>query len=799
MVLPGRDQGAKSVASPTSPVNNEQHMSTPLVNRFRSITTTSRKGFFPLILAPCLLAVVAGAAPQPVDDALPLVGTGGHGHTYPGATVPFGFVQLSPDTRTGGWDACSGYHYSDTTVQGFSHTHLSGTGGADLGDLLILPVTGQLNGPDHYQPLDSARFKSNFSHDTEVAQPGYYRVMLDSYHILAELTATPHAGMHRYTFPASAQSHLLIDLVHGIQNRVTDAELTVANNHLITGYRRVDGWAKGRLLYFAIESSKPFKKVGLEVDGKPLADNQADAKGKNLRAHLDFKTSKNEQVILRVGLSPTSVEEAVKNLRTEIPSWDFDAVRAAARAAWNENLSRIQIEAANPNIRQTFYSALYHSMLAPTLFNNADGSYRGADRQDHAGNFQDYSTFSMWDIFRAEAPLQTLTEPERVNDFVQSMLVFYQQSPTHALPVWPLANYETWCMIGNHSIPIICDAYGKGFRGFDAELACQAMRDSALGHQKSQDEYNRLGYVPWVKDQGAATSQTLELSYDDWCIAQMARALGKTNDYALFAKRSENYKNVWDPTTQFFRSKNADGSYQPNFDPKEVSKGNDVANGYYTEADAWQYMFAVLQDVPGMIQLYGGKQAFIAKLDQFFEQDSDMSNWRIDVTGLVGQYAHGNEPDEQCAYLYALAGAQSKTAWRAREIMLTQYDNTPEGLCGNDDCGQISAWYVWSALGLYPVNPASGIYVIGSPLVQKAVIHLDPKYYPGGAFTIIVHSQPTGYAPSTAMNIYIQSAKLNGQPLNRCWVTQQEIASGGTLELEMGLLPNKNWGAAAAP
>jgi predicted alpha-1,2-mannosidase len=741
------------------------------------------------------LAAGSAAASQVVDDVLPMVGTGGHGHTYPGATMPFGFVQLSPDTRTKGWDACSGYHYSDTNIMGFSHTHLSGTGGIDLGELLILPVSGNVDEAGSRAPLSAENLKSGFSHDKELAQPGYYRVWLDRYQVLAELTATAHCGMHRYTFPAPDQSHLLIDLMHGLGNPPTDAALKIESKTLITGWRSNDGWAKGKTLYFAIESSQPCKGFALELNGKSLPPGQGAANGTNICARLDYKTAKGKPVILRVGLSPTSVADAEKNLRAEILDWDFDAVRAAARKIWNEHLSRIEITTGNATCRQTFYSALYHTMLVPTLYNNADGSYSGADRQVHpAAGFQDYSTFSMWDIFRAEAPLLTLTEPERINDFVRSMLVFYQQSPTHALPVWPLANYETWCMIGNHAIPIIYDAYAKGFRGFEPELAYQAMRTSAFGHQKRQDEYNRLGYIPWVKGQGHATSETLELSYDDWCIAQMAKALGKTNDYELFSKRAQNYKNLWDRKTKFFRSKNPDGTFHEPFDPIEVARGGDTADGSYTEANAWQYAFAVQQDVPGMIELYGGSNAFIRRLDEFFNMDSYMTGWRIDVTGLIGQYAHGNEPDEQCAYLYALAGAQYKTAWRAREIMLTQYDNTPAGLCGNDDCGQISAWYVWSAIGLYPVNPADGVYVIGSPLVQKAVIRLDPDHYPGGTFTILVHSQRDGYAPNPVMNIYIQSAKLNGQPLNRPWITQQEIAKGGTLELEMGILPNKNWG-----
>lgn len=750
-------------------------------------------------MATIVWATCSWAAPLPVQEALPIIGTGGHGHTYPGATVPFGFVQLSPDTRTGGWDACPGYNYVDSTITGFSHTHLSGTGGADLGELLVMPVTGKLEKSGKYAPLDAVRFKSGFSHEKESAQPGYYRVWLDTYNILAELTATAHCGMHRYTFPASAESHILIDLAHNIGDRPTEgASVKMESKTLITGHRSDNNWTK-KTIYFAIESSRPFKGFGLELNGKPLPPDQKEANGKNVRAHLDYRTSAGRQIVLRVGLSPTSVEDARKNLRAEIATWDFDAIREAAKNIWNENLSRIQIECSNPNIRQTFYSAMYHTMMAPTLYNNADGSYYGADRKAHApAGFQCYSTFSLWDVFRAEMPLLTVTEPERVNDFVRSLLAEYQQSTNHLLPLWPLANYDTGSMIGYHAVPVIYDAYAKGFRGFDAELAYQAMRDTAMSHRNQQDEYQTLGYVPWAPHsagKGGATARTLEYTYDDWCIAQMAKALGKTDDAELFSKRSDNYRKVWDAKTRFFRSPKADGTFFEPFDPKEVSHNGDVASGYYVEADAWQYMFAVLHDVPGMIQLYGGNQPFVQRLDQFFNEDSDMSNWRIDVTGLVGQYAHGNEPDEQCPYLYALAGAQYKTAERVREIQLTQYDNSPEGLDGNDDCGQISAWYVWSALGLYPVNPASGIYVIGSPLVQKAVIRLDSRFYKGGTFTIITRSN-THYAPAARMDNYIQSAKLNGEPLNRPWITHDEIANGGTLELEMGILPNKAWGTA---
>ena len=751
--------------------------------------------FCHVLLWSSALALNSRAVALPIDEALPMVGTGGHGHTYPGATAPFGFVQVSPDTRiptdpwsVEGWDACSGYHYSDSTIMGFSHTHLSGTGCGDLGDLLILPFTGSI--PDSsgkYQPLAAQRLKSTFSHANEIAQPGYYSVMLNSYGIRAELTATPHSAMHRYTFPASNRSHILIDLVHGLGNKPVEASLKIKNDTTITGYRRSDGWAKDRTIYFVIEFSKPFRTVGLELDGKQLPEKSTEATGVNVRAHVDYKTSAGEKVLLRVGLSPTSVEEAGKNLAAEIPTWNFDSVRAATQAEWNKNLSRITIESSNPNIRQTFYSALYHSMVAPTLYNNADGSYMGTDKKIHSdGSFQYYSTFSIWDIFRAESPLMTLVEPERVNDFIQSMLAFYQQSPDHALPMWPLASYETECMIGYHSVAMILEAYNKGFRGFDPQLAFQAMKETALSGRNRQDEYQHYGYVPYEAGKTAATSRTLEFAYDDWCISEMAKSLGKTKDYEFFKKRSQNYTNVWDPSIGFFRSKNPDGTYHEPFDPKEVASDNTVADGYYTEANAWQYMFAVPQDVPAMIRLYGGNQAFIDRLDQLFNQDSDMPHWRIDVSGLIGQYAQGNEPCHHLPYLYALAGAQYKTAQRAHQIMLMEYDNTPEGICGNDDCGQISAWYVFSAIGLYPVNPSDGVYVIGSPLVRKATIHLDPRYYKGKTFTINAHNVSN-------QNIYIKSARLNGKLLDHPWITHDEIVKGGVLDLEMDILPHKHW------
>jgi predicted alpha-1,2-mannosidase len=735
------------------------------------------------------LAALTGWTAQPVDDALPLVGTGGHGHTYPGATVPFGFVQVSPDTRTEGWDACSGYHYTDKTILGFSHTHLSGTGCADLGDLLLLPMVGKLDGS-----LDAKAYSSPFTHEFELARPGYYRVHLDKYGVDAELTATAHGAMHRYSFNnafAGTGPHLLLDLAHGLSSKALEASLKIESPTRVSGYRRSGGWANGKTVYFVIESSQPFTGYGLETDGRRLefqSDHRTQTKGKNVRGYLDYANlpATGSHLVLRVGLSPVSVEGAARNLQAELGAKSFEQVHEAARLAWNDYLSRITIESTDHNLRETFYSAFYHTATAPTLYNDADGTYLGVDRQVHApSGFNNYSTFSLWDTYRAEHPLMTLVQPGRVNDFVQSMLAFYQQSEHHGLPMWPLASCETGCMIGYHSVPVITDAYAKGFRGFDAELAFQAMKQTATNARNRQDLYQKYGYVPAETGKRTeATSRTLEFTFDDWCIAQMAKALGKSEDAAFFAQRAQNYTNVFDSATGFFRGKQADVTWRGPFNPKAVSFDD------YTEANAWQYTFGIQHDVPGMMALYGGPKAFVAKLDGLFNEDSAVANYLIDVSGLMGQYAHGNEPCHHVAYLYALAGAQSKTAYRVRQILFTQYANAPDGLCGNDDCGQISAWYVWSALGLYPVNPASGVYVIGSPLFEKATLHLDPVHYKecqGGQFTIIAHN-------ASRQNGYIKSAKLNGQPLAHPWVTHEEIARGGTLEFEMDIQPNlKLW------
>ncbi|MDB5326727.1 MAG: putative alpha,2-mannosidase [Phycisphaerales bacterium] len=746
------------------------------------------------VIALLAAAVLAGVqsisfAASPVDDVNVFIGTGGHGHTYPGATVPFGFVQLSPDTRREGWDGCSGYHYTDSTILGFSHTHLSGTGCGDLGDILLLPLTGDLQSAAGYKPLDCERFKSEFSHDKETASPGVYSVRLDRYGIQADLTATAHAGLHRYTFPKDQAGHVLLDLVHGIGNHVTAGTVTADSDHRLSGSRTTRGWNANRTTYFVIEMSRPFKQVAYEVDDKAATPDGKTAKGKAVRAVLDFDTAADgASLLIRVGLSGTSVEQAAKNLETEMPVADFDAVQSAARQLWENHLSRLTIQSPDPVQRRTFYSALYHTMVAPTLYNDADGTYRGNDGQVHSNpGFANYSTLSLWDTFRAEHPLLTLVSPERVDDFVKSTLVFYEQSKEHALPMWPLAGFETHCMIGYHAVPVIYDAYAKGFRDFDANLALQAMQDTALKSPNAPKEYDQRGYVtarPGKHDQAAA--RTLEYSYDDWCIARMAESLGKSDVAEHFDRRALNFGNIFDSDIGFFRGRTPDGKWFEPLDPKAINFEN------YTEANAWQYAFFVPHDVPTMMKLYGGPEAFVRKLDECFDQESDMPNGLVDVSGLMGMYSQGNEPCHHVPYLYALAGAQDKTARRVHQIMRMQYDDTPQGLSGNDDCGQMSAWYVWSAMGLYPVNPADGRYIIGSPAVPSATLKLDSKYAKGQTFTVNAHNLSN-------QNIYIKSAKLNGKALDRPWVTHEEVTGGGTLDLEMSMLPTRLWAKRAHP
>jgi len=725
-----------------------------------------------------VFALTAGALAGPVDETLPMVGTAGHGHAYPGATVPFGMVQLSPDTRTITWDGCSGYHYSDSSIQGFSHTHLSGTGAACFGDILLMPAAG----PVRWQVGTPGNgYASQFSHAREVATPGYYRVWLDTPQVLAEMTATARSGFHKYTFPASEQSHLMLDLIHNIGNQPVATALQVESQTTISGSRLSKGWGGTRVVYFVMELSKPFESVDIEQDGIRSTNARA-GHGERVKAAIHFKTATNETVLVKVGISGTGIDGARKNLAAEIPGWDFDQVRAAAVKQWQAVFDAVKIQTFDPHIEKTFYANLYLTCLAPVLFNDVDGTYRGYDHQNHtATNFQNYTTFSLWDIYRAEWPLLTLLQPGRINDMVQSMLTEHPQGGEHTTPIWPLWGNETWCMIGYHSVDMITEAWLEGFRGFDAEVAYQQMRDTAMQDRNGLDTYKRLGYMASVPGK-KATSHTLEYSFNDWCIAKMAETLGHTEDARLFYQRAASYYHVFDRTTEFFRGRKADGSWRTPFSP--ISHVNDE----YTEADAWQYLFAIQQDVPGMIALYGSDEGFIRKLDSLFTADSKIDTSIPDITGLIGQNSQGDEQCHHVPYLYDYVGQPYKAQQRLRQIMTTLYDDTPAGLCGNADCGQLSAWYVFSALGFYPVNPVSGVYALGSPVVSQAVIQLDAEKYHGKTFTVLAEN-------NNATNCYIQSATLNGNPLERPWITREEVVSGGTLRFVMGARPNPAWGA----
>lgn len=723
------------------------------------------------------MPTVTAAEPTPVESVRPLIGTGGHGHVYPGATVPFGMVQLSPDTRLDTWDGCSGYHESDKTILGFSHTHLTGTGCADLGDVRVTPLSGKI--PDQ----QVRGYPQAFSHADEKASPGYYGVIFSESKIKAEVTATAHAGLHRYTFPKGKPAHLMFDLGRGIASDPVEGCLTVEKNTVVSGYRHSKGWANDKTFFFVAEFSRPFDTHGFEVDRKMLPEGTAEGKGKWLVGQFNFKDA-GQPVLVKIGLSAVSVEAARKNLAAEIPTMNFEGTVAAAKASWSSVLDKLTIQTKDPAIRETFYTALYHSCLAPTLFNDADGGYRGMDHQVHpAEGFQNYSTFSLWDTFRAEHPLLTIMQPQRVDDFVGTMLASYKQFGQHTTPIWSLAGCETWCMIGYHSVPVLVDAYQKGFRRHDSEAVYQAIRDTAMQDRNELKEYRERGYISTVTDknqQKQSVSRTLEYAYDDWCIAQMAKALGKTEDAAIFTKRSENYKNLFDTSVGFMRGKSADGKWREPFDPRELVWPD------YTEATSWNYTWFVPQDLPGLIELMGGGEKCVAKLDQMFAEKSGLLANIPDLTGLIGQYVHGNEPCHHVAYIYNEAGAPWKTQERVRNIMTTLYSNRVDGICGNDDCGQTSAWYVMSAMGFYSVNPASGVYAIGSPAVDKVTIQLDPKFHKGKTFTIsAVNNSPK--------NVYVQSATLNGQPLTRAWFTHSELTAGGALVLTMGPQPNLKW------
>jgi len=708
-----------------------------------------------------------------IDDDLtqyvnPFIGTDAHGHTFPGASMPFGMVQLSPDTRLEGWDGCGGYHYSDNVVYGFSHTHLSGTGVPDYADILLMPTVGDIkieNGSDN----PDNGYASRFSHENETATAGFYTTYLDDYQVGVELTVSQRVGFHKYTFPENSQSNIIIDLLH--RDKVVGSELRVIGENEIEGYRRSTAWANDQVIYFVAQFSKSFNEARVYIDD--ISSEGKNGKGKNIKAAFIFDTGENETILVKVGISAVSIEGARKNLEAEIPHWNFDEVKNEAKKTWNNELGKIRVKGGTKEQVITFYTALYHSFLVPNLFMDIDKQYRGRDFQTHsAEGFDYYTIFSLWDTFRGEHPLFTLTQQKRTNDFIKTMLAQYEQGGR--LPVWELAANETECMIGYHSIPVIADAYLKGIRDYDVEIAFEAMKHSAELDHFGLKYYKKKGYIP-AHEESESVSKTLEYAYDDWCIAIMAKDLGKMDDYETYIKRAQSYKNIFDPTTGFMRAKMNGRWFEP-FDPKEV-------NFNYTEANSWQYSFFVPQDVNGLINLLGDEEVLIDRLDKLFTENSETTGrHQSDITGLVGQYAHGNEPSHHMAYLYNYVGQPWKTQQRVRQIMDELYTEKPDGLCGNEDCGQMSAWYVLSAMGFYPVTPGNPIYAIGSPLFEEITINLEN----GKNFTIKANN-------NSPENIYIQSATLNEEVYSNSYISHTDIMAGAELIFEMGSEPNKSW------
>jgi predicted alpha-1,2-mannosidase len=740
----------------------------------RFLTRTACIG---VLLACCALSTVL-AQRNLTRLVNPFVGTAKNGHTYPGATVPFGMVQLSPDTRTEGWDACSGYHYSDSTILGFSHLHLSGTGVADYGDILMMPTVGPLRVLQG-DPVRGVRgYWSKFRHAEEMASPGYYRVRLDDYGIQAELSATKRVGVHKYVFPKSDSANIVVDLKHGLGiDKVVESKLQVVGDDEIVGYRRSAGWAKDQVIYFVAKFSKPFKSFGI-ASNDVIRQQRRSATGQNLKGFVRYKTQASETILVKVGLSSVSIKGARKNMMAEVPGWDFESVKAGVERVWNAELNRIWVDGGSEAQRRTFYTALYHAMLTPNTFSDVDGQYRGMDGTVHQANeFEMYTVFSLWDTFRAEHPLFTIIDRKRANDFVRSLLQKYEECGI--LPVWELSANETWCMIGYHAVPVILDAYVKGIRSFDAERALVAMKHSANLDHYGLKSYRENGYVA-SEAESESVSKTLEYSYDDWCIAQFASAIGKKQVAADYGERGEYFRNLFDPATGFMRAKENARWVEP-FDPRSVTV-------HYTEANAWQYSFFAPQDISGMIQLYGGRESFVKKLDQLFSTNEDLTGRnQLDISGMIGQYAQGNEPSHHVAYLYDYAGAPWKTQQIVRRILDSLYSPEPDGLCGNDDCGQMSAWYVFGAMGFYPVTPGLPFYSIGSPLFDRVTLRLEN----GKQFVIRAES-------NSNRNRFIQSARLNNVTSTLTYLNHADIMRGGSLDFVMGPNPNEAWGSAVA-
>ncbi len=751
--------------------------------------------FAVLISATAVFAQV----PDPLRLVDPLIGTGPEGHTFPGATAPFGMVQLSPDTQIRpfkqSYKWAAGYRYEDATILGFSHTHFSGAGHSDLGDVLLMPVSGD---NVSLEPGDAEKtnpgYRSRFSHANEHAEPGYYSVYLEDSGVKAELTASERVGVHRYTFVNEAKRHLLLDLRSSIYNypgKVLWSRIRIRNDGTVTGMRETRGWAPGRQLFFAIRFSAPMSGHALynrEEDPPPYhgfktpgnsAEDTQSIEGRGLEAVFDFAPSSNS-LIVKVALSPVSEQNAIANMDSEVPGFDFDGVRARTQQMWREELSRVEFR-TSPEMEKSLDTALYHTMMAPSTSMDTNGEYRGPDNQVHrAEGFRFVSSLSLWDIYRAEQPLMTLLEPEqRTNDLVRSLVASQQESPFGILPVWQFEGLETWCMIGYHSVPIIADAYMKGIRGYDTGAALDAMVASATyGPYGNLAAYMKRGYVPVDHDDEAA-SKTVEYAFDDWTIARMAKAMGKESVAARFDKRAASWRNNFNAADGFVEPRFENGDYRKPFDPAKAGTGSG-----FTEGNAWQYSWYQPQDEQGLIELLGGNERLIAKLDAMFDQKVDPAMYANveDISGMIGQYIHGNEPSHHLAYLYMYAGAPLKTQARLKQIVDSQYKPSPDGLVGNDDLGQMSAWLIFTSLGFYPVAPGSNQYVLGRPFVDRAVLHL-----PNGKLLTIESvnlSETHGF---------VKDVLLNGNSLDRSYVTHEELMQGGELKFIFSSEKDAEW------
>lgn len=714
------------------------------------------------------LAPLVNAQSNPSRFVNPFIGTGGHGHTFPGATVPFGMVQLSPDTRLEGWDGCSGYHYSDKYIYGFSHTHLSGTGCSDYGDLLLMPFSGKTVWNNGYN--GKSGYRSKFSHKNETASAGYYSVKLADDNIAVQLTATARAGMHSYLFPKGDLQQVMIDLKH--RDEVTNSWINVVSNNEVEGFRGSTNWANDQRVYFVIRFSRDIRQITMALDDK-VTDQKVRLEGKNVKAALNFGNANSGPLIIKVGLSAVSTQNARENLEAEIPGWDFQEVRSEATALWNRALSKIEAVSDNTDDLTVFYTALYHTMVSPNIYNDVNGSYLGRDLKPHKADFNYYTVFSLWDTYRALHPLFTIIDQKRTNDFINTFIKQYEQGGL--LPVWELSSNETYCMIGYHSIPVIADAYLKGIKGYDAEKALKAMLASAMNDRGGMRFYKKYGFIP-SESEPESVSKTLEYAYDDWCIAKMAEAMDKQGIADTFMLRAQGYKHLFDPATGFMRAR-YNGTWFMPFDPREV-------NFNYTEANCWQYSFYVPQDMDHFTQLLGGKLGLDKKLDGLFTAETATTGReQSDITGLIGQYAHGNEPSHHIAYLYDYAGKPWKTQEKVNFIMHNFYTNKPDGLIGNEDCGQMSAWAVLSSMGFYAVCPGSNQYAIGKPEFNQITINLEN----GNKFMVKARNLSNE-------NIYIQSANLNGKPYHKSYITHEDIMKGGVLSFEMGKQANTTWG-----